>query len=475
MDEQNEWKNLPLPEKISHKNWKARIEGYSELEKQILKLDEENGFYEYLETFKRIPFDTNLPAQEKALDIILKIIKMNLNVSKQISNELAPGIVSKCLSSKPKLKAISAEIFLQFIENEDKTCVIAALKNGLSAKQPKIISACVDIFTQALKNFGPLEISFKSFVEDAVKLLEHGDKSYIIIYCDEGKAYDHEEVDIIDPLQLIEPVDVLSKISEQFYTDIIEPKWQIRKECLDKAENILNTIKISAEGDYSTFLAAIKRIITSDTNINVVVSAVKCIHFLSKGVGKPFSHHASSLLPLIIEKFKEKRGSIVEACRTCVDSLFYCLNIDSVLTIVFPYFKNKSPYVKEESLRYVGRIILKNSKLLTKPVYKIIVTEHSKILEDSVQSVREIAFDNLAQLMQIIGENNILMYLEGLDDIKKAKLNETFNLKNKPEPTENAQKSEKKISNKQKAVISKALSIEKEEKLLIPPIIKIND
>ncbi|KAF0992665.1 hypothetical protein HZS_2647, partial [Henneguya salminicola] len=474
--------------KLCHKNWKARTEGYSQLDKLITTVDEIHGFNEYIDIFKRVPFDTNLPAQEKALEIILKILQISTSLSKQISRELTPGIVTKCLNSKPKIKNISFDILLQFIENEDQNIVIESLKTGLNAKQPKIISACIDIFSNILKNFGPLAVPYKSFIEDTVKSLEHGDKSVrdsaknliielykwlkdgIKIYISDIKPVQLKEfeeefknvcnekptitrqiggmkvqqincqisnnneiekiqdeiVQSIDSYQLIEAVDVLSKIPDDFYNEVIEAKWQTRKESLDKLQKILNVTKMS-NGDFNALVSVLRTVIASDNNINVVHSAVKCVDNLAKGLRTLFTNHATFLLSNILDKFKEKRASVVETCRSTIDSLCECLNnIDAVFDIITPYLTNKSPSIKEEVIRYIGRTINKFPEQLQRAIVKNISIELAKVLEDGSQSVREAGFETLSHLMCIVGEKNVSLYLDNLDDLKKAKLNETF-------------------------------------------------
>lgn len=350
-----------------------------------------------------------------------------------------------------------------------------------------------------MSDFGPVVVSFKIFLSDCLKLLEHSDKSVrdsvklliIEIYRwlkggikslitdvkpvvlkeldEEFKKHKDENpspcrfvgglptksntaaesndeaseevpaVDLkIDPYDIIEPVDVLSKIPSSFYSEIVEVKWQIRKEALDKVEKILDIPKI-VDGDFSSLISTFRNIISTDSNINVISSTVKCISNLANGLRKSFSQNASNLAPLVIGMFKEKRGTIVDNCRNCLDNFNQCLDFETLLTIAYPFYKHKSPSVKEEILKFTCRLISKNSGNLSKPMVKNISTELSKALEDSLPNVRDVASECFATLMQFVGEKAVLINLDSVDDMKKSKIMEKY----KKMTDEKQQKSEK--------------------------------
>ena len=63
----------------------------------------------------------------------------------------------------------------------------------------------------------------------------------------------------IDPYELEEPVDIVSKLPKDFYKMLEEKKWQIRKEAVDSLQEILQTSKLES-GDYKGVVHALKKV-----------------------------------------------------------------------------------------------------------------------------------------------------------------------------------------------------------------------
>lgn len=96
----------------------------------------------------------------------------------------------------------------------------------------------------------------------------------------------------IDPMSLIDPVDILSKINRDFYDKLDEKKWSIRKESLEMLEKLLTENVKLENGDYSALVNALKKVVTKDTNVVLVAIAGKCLAMLAKGLGKRFGAYS---------------------------------------------------------------------------------------------------------------------------------------------------------------------------------------
>lgn len=79
----------------------------------------------------------------------------------------------------------------------------------------------------------------------------------------------------IDPMDLIDPVDILSKLPKDFYDKLEDKKWQTRKESLESVEVLLQNPKLTA-GDYGDLVKALKKVLTKDSNVVLVALAGKC-------------------------------------------------------------------------------------------------------------------------------------------------------------------------------------------------------
>lgn len=96
----------------------------------------------------------------------------------------------------------------------------------------------------------------------------------------------------IDPMDLIDPVDILSKMPKDFYEKLEEKKWTLRKESLEALEKLLTDNPKLESGDYGSLVTALKKVITKDSNVVLVAMATKCLAMLAKGLGKRFSPYA---------------------------------------------------------------------------------------------------------------------------------------------------------------------------------------
>lgn len=64
------------------------------------------------------------------------------------------------------------------------------------------------------------------------------------------------------------------------------------------------------------------QVISKDSNVVVVALAGKCLTGLANGLKKRFTNYATSCLSAILEKFKEKKQSVVVVLRECADAMF---------------------------------------------------------------------------------------------------------------------------------------------------------
>lgn len=95
----------------------------------------------------------------------------------------------------------------------------------------------------------------------------------------------------VDPMDLIDPVDILSKLPKDFFDKLEEKKWQTRKESLEALDVLLQNPKL-ANGDYGDVVKALKKVIAKDSNVVLVAMAGKSLAGLARGLNKKFSTYA---------------------------------------------------------------------------------------------------------------------------------------------------------------------------------------
>jgi cytoskeleton-associated protein 5 len=88
--------------------------------------------------------------------------------------------------------------------------------------------------------------------------------------------------------------------------------------------------------------------------------------------------------------------------------------------------KHKNPQVKTETLKFLVRCLRTTPFAPTKPETTTIGTSCTKLLGESFEPTRNAAAEAMGTLMKIIGERAMIQFLEGLDDIRKAKIKEFF-------------------------------------------------
>lgn len=77
---------------------------------------------------------------------------------------------------------------------------------------------------------------------------------------DDGDEDDPSAIPTVDPYDLAEPVDVLSKVPKDFYERIEAKKWQERKEAIEQVEALLKGAAKLENGDYGDLVRALKKV-----------------------------------------------------------------------------------------------------------------------------------------------------------------------------------------------------------------------
>lgn len=65
--------------------------------------------------------------------------------------DIAPTLVTKCLSGRPKIKERACDILLMYIEIDKNVETEDELIKGLDNKAPKTVQACLEILRRGLR------------------------------------------------------------------------------------------------------------------------------------------------------------------------------------------------------------------------------------------------------------------------------------------------------------------------------------
>uniref|UniRef100_A0A1I8P7A2 TOG domain-containing protein n=1 Tax=Stomoxys calcitrans TaxID=35570 RepID=A0A1I8P7A2_STOCA len=238
---------------------------------------------------------------------------------------------------------------------------------------------------------------------------------------DDGDAGGEE----IDPMDLIDPVDILSKMPKDFYDKLEEKKWTLRKESLEALEKLLTDNPKLESGDYGSVVTALKKVITKDSNVVLVAMAVKCLAMLAKGLGKRFSPYAMACIPSLLEKFKEKKSNVVLALREAMDAIYPSTNLEAMQEHIVESLGNKNPSVKSETASFLARAFSRTQPAaINKKLLKVLVATLIKTLNESDPTVRDCSAEAIGTLLKLMGEKQVGPFLVDVDALKMAKIKE---------------------------------------------------
>ncbi|UJR08232.1 hypothetical protein I4U23_012505 [Adineta vaga] len=174
----NDWQKLPTDQKVQHKIWKARVDGYEECVKlfRTQNSDQSPEFNKYAGLMKKFVIDSNENAREKALDAVFAFVE-EASIAGKTVNDVASGLITKCLNGRTKMRERAFDIIFMYIEIEKQAEIEEELVKGFENKQPKIVQACVELLRKGLAEFGSKVLPIKPFLKQMIPLLDDRDKS----------------------------------------------------------------------------------------------------------------------------------------------------------------------------------------------------------------------------------------------------------------------------------------------------------
>ncbi|RFU25561.1 hypothetical protein B7463_g10785, partial [Scytalidium lignicola] len=494
-DQEEDYSSLPLTDRWVHKIWKVRKSAYEDAAKQFeLTPDESDpAFRPFLQDpglWKGAVADSNVAAQQEGIAALCAFLKfgvekglsstraatkasaleaillyIELDVSGPIVDDLLPALSNK----QPKVIAATLAALTAIFHNY-----------GCKTVDPKpVLKVLPKPFGHADKNVRAeatnLAIEFYRWLREAMKPMFWGDlkptqqtemeaqfekiksepapkqerflRSQQAAMArapppgaeggDEGEEEAEAEVVEIDAFDLAEPQEVLSKVPANFHEQLASSKWKERKEAVDALYVIINVPRIK-DGDYNEIVRGLAKSM-KDANIAVVTQAAQCIEVLSKGLRKSFGRYRSVVMGPIMERLKEKKVSVSDALGAALDQVFLSTGLSECLEETLEFLKHKNPQVKEGTMKFLVRCLKTTREAPAKPEVASIAESAKKLLSESSEVLRSGGAEILGTVMKIMGERAMNPYLEGLDDIRKAKIKEFFDTaevkaKDKPKP-----------------------------------------
>ncbi|RPB17105.1 ARM repeat-containing protein [Morchella conica CCBAS932] len=496
-EEEPDYSSIPLPDRAVHKIWKVRKGAYEEAAADFARSPDESDpcFQPWLHDsglWTKVVLDSNVAAQQEGIAALCAFLQYGgINACLRTRSHIIGPLVEKGLSStRAATKEKSLEALLLYIELDTPVPVMESLVPFLSHKMPKIIAATLSAITGIFAAYGArtvdpkpvlkvlpgafahadknvraeatkLAIELYKWLKDAIKPMFFNDlkpaqqkdldeafekvkeetpKQERLLRSQQAAGVQEEAVEDeveVDAFDLAEPVDVLSKMPPEFDEQVSSSKWKERKDALEALQVLINVPRIK-DGDFNEIIRALAKCM-KDANVAVVTVAANCIELLANGLRKGFAKHKQTVLSPILERLKEKKQSVIDALAKALDAVFGATSLTDILEDILEYLKHKNPNVKLETLRFLIRCLRVTREFPSKPECKNIAEGSAKMLSDTSGPVRDGAAEAMGTLMKIIGERAMNPFLDGLDDIRKAKIKEFFETaevkaKEKPKP-----------------------------------------
>ncbi|NXC96613.1 CKAP5 protein, partial [Certhia familiaris] len=242
---------------------------------------------------------------------------------------------------------------------------------------------------------------------------------------DGGDDDEEEAVPQVDAYELLEAVEILSKLPKDFYEKIEAKKWQERKEALEAVELLVKNPKLES-GDYADLVKALKKVVVGkDTNVMLVALAAKCLAGLATGLRKKFGQYAGHVVPTILEKFKEKKPQVVQALQEAIDAIFLTTTLQNISEDILAVMDNKNPTIKQQTSLFIARSFRHcTPSTLPKSLLKPFCAALLKHINDSAPEVRDAGFEALGTALKVAGEKAVNPFLADVDKLKLDRIKE---------------------------------------------------
>eukprot|EP00198_Chlamydomonas_reinhardtii_P006227 XP_001695563.1 microtubule associated protein [Chlamydomonas reinhardtii] len=171
-------KKLPLPDRIAHTNWKARVAAYDDISVACREIydDADPKLSEFAPLFAKAVSEPNAAAVDKALDALSAFLsKASEQHASRICERTCANMVAKCLSARTSTLTRVLEVMLLFVELEQADKVTEALVVGLSNKNPKVVVAALEMIYNTINLFGHRVVTPKPIMVALPALFESKD------------------------------------------------------------------------------------------------------------------------------------------------------------------------------------------------------------------------------------------------------------------------------------------------------------
>ncbi|EPX71826.1 microtubule-associated protein Dis1 [Schizosaccharomyces octosporus yFS286] len=216
------------------------------------------------------------------------------------------------------------------------------------------------------------------------------------------------------------PIDVLSKITPEFYNALSSPKWKDRKEALD---SLLEVCKYPCyqEGDYDELFRIVAKSLR-DANVVVVGTGAQLLIAVSNALKKNETPYIPIVFLPLFERFKERKPSLVNVLFDAANAIFEACGFNELADQALDFLGHKNPQVKTETLHWFTHCLQRTESCPPRVSLEMLCNRCLVLVNDTFEPVRTATTEVLATLMQMFGQAILSKYIVGLDPKRLQKV-----------------------------------------------------
>ncbi|RNF12275.1 XMAP215 family protein [Trypanosoma rangeli] len=478
-----DFSNLPLDALLTHKNWKARREGFERVR------DSPNELKAHLlDKRKKIMGEGNAAAQEALFEALSALVNVcddnNLSI---LAGEPLKVVIEKGITGRPRAVQASSKFVLDLVGAAKQTEVFDVLLPAFSHKTPKNRLAAAQLCARIVGDYGVAGLPTKSILKAMQPLFNDANaqvrKEAVLLCCQcykfigaaiKGFLTDLREVQLQELETLFEEVvlgeaprrnirgmlsttpvkpavpvahlvthngtsndlsdeayelcdeaPVLSRLPRNFYRVALDKsaKWQDRVAMVQ--DNLLPLIaapKPRLKDDYHE-LAGMVRELLLDPQAPLMLLGFKCIQELARALRSTFAPHARSYLNPLFDKMKDKKTSVLEHITTTLEALirYKCITLEQCQDEIELTAQSRVP---NQRLALIHWLIRLTDKLDCSYFCRLSRAQGmlGRLMNDEKVEIREAACVLISKFITLLGEANFQPLLASLDEKQRSKV-----------------------------------------------------
>ncbi|GMS83915.1 hypothetical protein PENTCL1PPCAC_6090, partial [Pristionchus entomophagus] len=211
----------------------------------------------------------------------------------------------------------------------------------------------------------------------------------------------------MDEWDFLEEVNVMERWPAEQRANVTSTKWAERKDALQSLVDLIDKnprLSTATTTIYGEIVDELKKILLKDSNVNVVVVAIRLVGSLARGLRRSFAGFVGMVWNPLLEKAKDKKAVVREALPFTLDAVAATCNLDRISGPLIEHMQKPSPETKTLLDAFIYRLFLTIPNAPSAlPFIKEIMPHLVKHASDSDASVREGAYVALGGVRRLMG------------------------------------------------------------------------